>query len=235
MNSWKKMLGVAIVAGAPMAASALEVSGNVAMATDYAFRGLSQTNERGAIQGGFDIGFESGAYIGTWSSNVAFTSPDDGDISSQELDLYVGYGFSVSENVSVDVSAIQFFYPGTEAEFNYNEYVVSVAISDFSVGLVYSPDYFGDGGGTGTVVNFDYSLGLSEVMSMDFHVGVTSTEDDGYLDEDDGYMDYLVGLNYDVAGVTVSLAYVGNDIDDETVLGEAMTDDRLILSVSKSL
>ncbi len=230
MNSWKKMLGVAIVAGAPMAASALEVSGNVTMATDYAFRGVSQTSEKGAIQGGFDIGFESGAYIGTWASNVNF-----GGEATQELDVYVGYGFAVSENVSVDLSAIQFIYPGAEAAFNYNEYVVSVAISDFSVGLVYSPDYFGDGGGTGTVVNFDYSLGLSEVMSMDFHVGVTSTEDDGYLDEDDGYMDYLVGLNYDVAAVTLSLAYVGTDIDDQTVLGEAITDDRLVFSISKSL
>lgn len=226
MNSWKKMLGVAIVAGAPMTASALEVSGNVTMATDYTFRGVSQTSEKGAIQGGFDIGFESGAYIGTWASNVDF-----GDENTQELDLYVGYAFDVTEGVSLDLTAIQFIYPGLEAIANYNEYMATVGIGDFSLGLVYSPDYFGDGNGEATVVSLDYSLGLSEVMSLDFHIGQTTTEEDGLVDDDDGYMDYLVGLNYDVAAVTLTLAYVGTDVDADN----DYADDRLVFSISKSL
>lgn len=229
MNSLKKMLGVAIVAGAPMAASAVEISGNVTMATDYAFRGVSQTEGKGAIQGGFDADFGNGFYLGTWSSNVSYGN------NTQELDVYGGYAFNLSETVSLDLGVVQFIYPGVSA-FNYVEYVATLSVSDFSFGLVYSDDYFGEGGDPATIVSLDYSLGLTDKLSMDFHIGSTMLDQEGYYDEDDEYMDYLVGINYDVADVTLTLAFVGTDIDDETVLGESYdSDDRLIFSISKSL
>src|SRR5690554_625819 len=48
----------------------IETSMNVTLATDYIWRGQSQTDGAGAIQGGLDIAHESGLYIGTWASNV---------------------------------------------------------------------------------------------------------------------------------------------------------------------
>ena len=51
---------------------AIEVSGNVALVSDYRFRGISQTGEDAAIQGGFDASFDTGLYIGTWASSVDF-------------------------------------------------------------------------------------------------------------------------------------------------------------------
>ncbi|WP_374962206.1 TorF family putative porin [Spongiibacter tropicus] len=231
MNAWKKMLGVAVVTTAPMAASAGEISGNVAWTTDYSFRGVSQTNEKMAVQGGFDYGFESGAYVGVWASNVNFSDGKSSvEQNSTETDYYVGYAFNASESVSIDLSFWQFTYPGAESAANYQEYVASVSVSDFTFGLVYSPDYFGDGNGDATVISVDYSLALQENMSMDFHVGQTTTEEDGLVDGDDSYVDYLVGLNYDVAGVTLSLAWVGTDIG-----GGDNTEDRAIFTISKSL
>lgn len=226
MKSMKKMLGLAILAGAPMAASAVEVSGNVTLASDYTFRGVSQTNERGAIQGGFDVDFGNGFSLGTWSSNVDF-----GNENTQELDLYGGYSFAVSESVSIDLGYIHYMYPGNEAESNYDEFVVGVSVSDFSASVIYSPEYFGDGLGEAYIVNLDYSLSVNDAVSVDFHVGSTTTEDDGQVDTDDGYIDYLVGVNYDVAGVTLSLAYVGTDAD----MNSDLYDDRMVLSISKSL
>lgn len=237
MNAWKKMLGVAVVTTAPMAASAGEISGNVAWTTDYSFRGVSQTNEKMAVQGGFDYGFESGAYVGVWASNVNFSDGKSSvEQNSTETDYYVGYAFDASESVSVDLSVWQFTYPGAESASNYQEYVASVSVADFTFGLVYSPDYFGEGiiaGGNGsaTVISVDYSLALQENMSMDFHVGQTTTEEDGIVDDDDSYVDYLIGLNYDVAGVTLSLAYVGTDIGS----GSDNDEDRAIFTISKSL
>ena len=146
MNAWKKMLGVAVVTTAPMAASAGEISGNVAWTTDYSFRGVSQTNEKMAVQGGFDYGFESGAYVGVWASNVNFSDGKSSvEQNSTETDYYVGYAFNASESVSVDLSVWQFTYPGAESASNYQEYVASVSVADFTFGLVYSPDYFGEG------------------------------------------------------------------------------------------
>ena len=42
-----------------------DISANVALVSDYRFRGISQSNENPAIQGGFDYAFENGFYVGT--------------------------------------------------------------------------------------------------------------------------------------------------------------------------
>ena len=73
--------GVALVALLATAGTAMaegEWSGNVAMTSDYTWRGVSQSNEDPAIQGGFD--YANGLfYAGTWASNVDFG--DDSVIS----------------------------------------------------------------------------------------------------------------------------------------------------------
>ncbi len=66
----------------------MTISGNVALATDYAFRGVSQTDESPALQGGFDATFgDSGFYAGTWASNINFGTGG----ANLELDVYGGY------------------------------------------------------------------------------------------------------------------------------------------------
>ncbi|MAK45206.1 MULTISPECIES: TorF family putative porin [Spongiibacter] len=229
MNTWKKMLGVAVVTAAPFAASAAEISGNVTMATDYVFRGYSQTSEKGAIQGGFDVDFGNGFYVGTWASNVDF-----GSEVTTEMDFYGGYAFDVAEGVGLDLGVVHFMYPGDEAALNYQEYIASVSVSDFSFGLVYSPDYFGDGNGDATVINLDYSMSVAENVSLDFHVGQTTTDEDGLVDDDDSYIDYMIGANYDVADVTLTLAYYGTDVDNDAA-ADGAADDRFVFSISKSL
>ena len=51
------------------AARRCTLSANVAIASDYVFRGFSQTAEGLAIQGGFDATCGS-FYIGVWASNL---------------------------------------------------------------------------------------------------------------------------------------------------------------------
>lgn len=47
-------------------------TGNVGLFSQYVFRGISQTNEDPALQGGFDYSHASGFYIGTWASNISW-------------------------------------------------------------------------------------------------------------------------------------------------------------------
>ncbi len=177
MHTLKKVLATAVVACTPFAATqAAEISGNVTLASDYVFRGFSQTDEKGAIQGGFDVDFGNGFYAGTWASNVDF-GPSGGDGGAQaEMDFYGGYAFDINETVSLDLGAVYFYYPGDASALNYEEYVATLGVSDFSFGLVYSPEYFGEGGPDAYVLNADYSLALSEATSMDFHVGYSDAE-----------------------------------------------------------
>src|SRR6266567_3961649 len=37
---------------------------NIGLFSQYVFRGVSQTNEKPAVQGGFDLGHKSGFYVG---------------------------------------------------------------------------------------------------------------------------------------------------------------------------
>src|SRR2546428_12277993 len=61
----------ATVAAAPAEpASPHTLSSNIGFFSDYVFRGISYTRERGAVQGGFDYSHSSGIYLGVWASNV---------------------------------------------------------------------------------------------------------------------------------------------------------------------
>ena len=64
-------------------ASAVEISGNVGLSSDYIWRGMTQTNGDAAINGGFDLATDNGFYFGTWSSNAGGA----GSNYSMELDL----------------------------------------------------------------------------------------------------------------------------------------------------
>jgi hypothetical protein len=93
----KTVLAAAIAAAvaAPGLASAQAtsphtVAGNMGLFSDYRFRGISQTFEQPAIQGGIDYSHASGFYLGTWASNVNGLSFPDGSI---EMDFYGGYKF----------------------------------------------------------------------------------------------------------------------------------------------
>src|SRR5262247_2375799 len=71
------------------------LTGNIGLFSQYVFRGLTQTNEKPAVQGGFDLGHKSGFYAGTWASNINWVSdavpPPYSVSSSMEWDFYGGY------------------------------------------------------------------------------------------------------------------------------------------------
>ncbi|HIL91457.1 MAG TPA: hypothetical protein EYG50_01690, partial [Cycloclasticus sp.] len=106
-----KLLQTTAIAGllvASGAASALELSGNVALTTDYVWRGVSQTDGAPAIQGGFDADLGNGLYAGVWASNVDF-----GSDASSEVDVYAGWAGQVA-GFDLDVGVLHYAYPTGE-------------------------------------------------------------------------------------------------------------------------
>ena len=92
-------------------------TGNVALANDYVFRGLSQTLNNATIQGGLDWDSGMGIYIGTWGSNVDFGAGTDGGM---EWDVYGGYRGTIGEAFSYDVGAVGYIYPGSAGAARYS-------------------------------------------------------------------------------------------------------------------
>jgi len=113
----KKSLIALAIAGAIAAPAIAEesphtFSANVGLATDYVFRGISQTDHKPAIQGGFDYSHASGLYAGTWASNVHWVDGVSKDDNSMEWDFYAGYRGSFAEDFTYDVGGLYYYYPG---------------------------------------------------------------------------------------------------------------------------
>lgn len=232
-------IAVSILAGATAStAQAGEISANVALTSDYRFRGISQSNEDIAIQGGFDYAFDNGIYVGTWGSSVDFDSDSDSGFNgSLELDYYVGWGMDVGENSAIDVGYMYYDYPGDSSagEGDYQEVYGSFSWHDLTVGINYSDDYFGE---TDTFIYYytDYSFGFGDGWSLDLHAGYNDLdEDEGFLATDESsYTDYSVALSKSFLAVDWSLAYVGTTLDEEDVFDTDWGEDTVVFTVSKS-
>lgn len=215
----------ALFLGATYSATAVEGSANVTMATDYLFRGVSQTNGMNAIQGGFDIATDSGFYAGTWASNV-----DYGTDSNTEMDVYIGFAGQISEEVGYDVRYINFDYAG-DSEFDYQEIALSIGAFGATFGVNYSSEYLGDGGPRFIYPYIDYSLALPQNISLDFHIGLIDLDEEGLFEPgEDSYMDYSIGIFRELGGIGFSLSYVDTSIDNME-----LAEGRVLFTVSKSL
>ena len=124
--SRKTILAGTLLVALPIANAAegpFEYSANVALTSDYVWRGYTQTDEGFATQGGFDINHETGIYVGTWGSNVKFledNTVEPSDRADVELDLYLGYGGELDHGVSYDVQVTRYMYPGSGSDLNYS-------------------------------------------------------------------------------------------------------------------
>lgn len=232
-----KKLSTVLAALAAMALSvpaafAAEVSGNVTLASDYSFRGWSQTSRDPAIQGGFDAGFESGIYVGTWASNVNFGANDEGDVASMELDLYLGWSGEIADGIELDVQAIHFQYPG-DTSLNYQEVFLGLGIGDFSVGVNYSPAYLAVSGETFFYPHAGYSMSLPGDIGLDFGVGINIAKSDDFFGDDNEYVDYSATASMPLGGINLGIGIVGTTVDDSAC--DRDCEARVVVSLSKDL
>ena len=222
---------IAAAAAAPAFAQEVTVSGNVALATDYAFRGVSQSDGP-AVQGGFDVAFgDSGLYAGTWASNINF-----GGGSDLELDVYGGYKFALG-GVAMDVGVLGYLYPNAQddgAELDYWEVYAkpSIALTEqftLGAGIYYSPEFTGESG-DGLYYEVNGAFAVSPELALSGAVGKQSVDTDGFFAGEDEYTTWNVGGTYSAFGLGFDLRYHGTDVDDVSIY-----DDRVIFSVKKAL
>jgi len=240
----KKTMSTLAIAGlmtaSPMAISTAaaewSASGNVALTSNYVFRGVSQTDNAATVQGGFDLEHSSGFYAGVWASGV-----DSGFYSGAEaeFDLYAGFGGEFSNGLGYDIGYLAYRYPDTTFNDNNTEEVYGSLSYDFgpaavSVGLAYSSDWFGTDEATYTTVGVD--IPLPNDFGLSLHYG---SEDFDNLDD---YDDWKIGLSKSWKGFDFALDYTDTDVDDDVgqnpvtgVGGGHLADGTVIFTISKSL
>jgi len=173
-------------------------SANVAVTTNYLFRGVSLSDDEGAVSGGFDWGY-NGFYLGTWASSI-----DPAEEETFEIDYYGGYGGEVGA-MSYSIDYIYYDYPGASnsgGDLAYYEYGGSLGYAfggglepAIGISVMHSPEFYAE---TGDATAVEASLDLS--LPGGVGLGVYFGNQD--LDEDINGID-----DYDYYGVTLSKSF----------------------------
>jgi len=149
---------------------------NVGVVTDYRFRGITQTNYGGALQGGIDFSHKSGIYLGAWASNVSWVKQFNGaNNGSMELDLYGGYKGEIMKDLGFDVGLITYQYPGNDSGALGTPgfgAVTNANTTEFYGALTYSVATLKYSQSTGTFLGFLNSNGSNYIdLSANFDLG----------------------------------------------------------------
>lgn len=186
----------------------LDVSMTATLATDYIWRGQSQTAGKGAAQASLDIAHESGFYVGAWGSNVDFGDDDDSTI---ELDYYIGYAADITEDISYDISWNSYTFPG-ESGNDAKEWVLGLGLYGFDLAAKYTYDT-----DSALYYSLGYGFDLPQGFGLGLHVGYADTKD--ALSDDDSketYRDWAVTVSKEVLGVDMALMYSDTNIKNST-------------------
>src|SRR5688572_5827082 len=252
LTSVRSLLAATILAGSVLtaapafaqdaveeAAPEFNISGNVALTSDYRFRGVSLSAGDIALQGGIDVVHESGFYVGTWASSIQGGTP----YGEVELDVYGGWTGAVAEGVTVDVGLLYYAYPTTDDPLNldpdtdYFEPYASISTTigpvGATAGVAYAWEQDSLGGNDNLYLYTDFSLAIPGTpVTASAHAGYT----DGVLappllagTADDTGLDWSLGLTaavYD--GLSVGVTYTG--VEGPSIDG--FTDDTILATIS---
>lgn len=215
------------------------LTGNLGLVSDYRFRGISQSWKRPAVQAGLDYAHRSGFYLGAWGSSVSGNSYNNG--SGLELDLYGGFKTTLAQDLTLDVGALAYLYPGarlnsapgqpTAHKYDNLDLYAALSYGAFSAKLsVAATDYFGldartagyayfnalpvNGAGKGSSKGSAY---LDLNYTLDLGQGVAAGLHLGHLAVrrygELSYTDWKVSVAKEFAGLNLSAALVGSNAD----------------------
>jgi len=235
----KKLYSLLIAAAfmLPVLASAQEsphsFTGNVTLASDYLFRGQSQTDNNPAIQGGFDYGHESGLYLGTWASNINFA----GGI---ELDYYGGFTGELANGLVWDLFGVFYNYPSSGEGVGVDYWEIGPSLSytfggDFEptlgAGFLYSDD-FSFNSGESWWIYADLGLSLPNDFGLGFHIG-NQTIDDPAAWGTPSWLEYNVSLSKAIGPYTFAVKASDTDLSEAECFGGGnICDTTVVFSVS---
>lgn len=232
-------IDMATASGQEDTSPAITVSGSASLTSDYRFRGVSQSDEGMAVQGGFTVAHSSGLYVSAWGSNLAGWGTFGGP--NLELDLIAGYRFPVGEG-TLDAGLTWYMYPSGADTTDFAELYArlsgTVGPVSLTAAVAYAPQQEALGNvfftGARAAAGLANDAGDKEdnlYLSGDAVYAISDTPVSlkghiGYSDGNPGlgpngtsiaptgtYFDWLIGADITpVEHLTLSVAYVDTDI-----------------------
>ncbi len=204
------LLAASAVTTLAHAEDASPLSFNLSLASDYRYRGISQTRLQPALQGGADYAFASGFYVGAWASTIKWVK-DAGGSSDVELDVYGGYRGAINDSLSYDLGWLHYEYPSNGLNPSANTDEVYAALTFGLATLKYShslSNLFGFANSKNSAyLEVAATFDLGDGLTLTPHIGHQIVHNNGVY----SYTDYALMLNKDYAGLTFGLGVVGAD------------------------
>lgn len=185
-------LAALVVPALPVQAAGLEY--NIGVVSDYVWRGVSQTDNHAAVQGGVDAKHESGLYAGAWASTVDF---DDVDV---ELDLYAGFALKTRGGWGWDIGVIGYRYD--ESRYNFEEAYVGLTYAYLS-GKIWH-DWDNDDTYTEGNAEFDMGSGFYTILHGGFY----------HRQRQEDYSDYAIALGRKFSDFDARVTLSNTDLDE---------------------
>lgn len=193
-------------------ASAITLTGSVAVTSEYRLRGISQTDGDPAVQGGMTATHSSGVYVGAWASNLAGYGTFGG--SNMELDLIAGISKPLG-GATVDAGVVYYLYPGTSGhDFIelYGSASGKLGPVNAKLGAYWTPDQ-NNVGGHNIWVYTDLGFPIEGTpLTLKGHVGYSSGN--SIYTHGIDVVDYSIGADIAVKNFTLNVSYVGTDVDE---------------------
>lgn len=219
-----RSIALSTLAVSTLVASSLasaELSGNIGLTSNYIWRGVTQSDDGPAAQGGIDYSHASGFYAGTWLSNVDFGGADD--LNEYEHDLYLGYAGEAGA-FGYDVGMVHYMYPLAD-DADFTELALSGSYGSFGAGVAYTFNSDVEDGPGAAFAESDlyYFVSAGFELPQDFGLGLLvgsyAFENDGVGGTELDYTHYQVALSK--GDFTFALdqndldgAVSGKDLDD---------------------
>jgi len=225
------VLTIAHILPAAVVRGSLE--GSATLASDYVFRGISQTLEDPALQLGFGFEHHSGLFAGVWGSNVDFPSNALSDNPRNiEVDLYLGFSKQFARDLAGSVVVTRYEYPGSDGLFDYSYTELGLGIlfrDQLGASVSYSDDVMGRD--TSGLV-FEISGRQPLPRRVDLNLGLGYSEfGESYLES---YAYWSLGVSTTRSAITIDLSYIGTDQAAERTFGD-LAGNRVVLTVTGNL
>jgi uncharacterized protein (TIGR02001 family) len=193
---------------------------NVGLTSDYRYRGISQSRLGPAISGGIDYTHNpTGFYVGTWASSIKWISDAGGD-GDAEIDLYGGKRGEIVKDVTYDLGLLRYIYPGNDLGVNadtteaYGQFGYGPAYIKYSHSLT---NTFGfEDSKNSNYIDIGANIDVGGGYTVNLHAGHQKIK--GPTDGA-SYSDWKVGVTREFYGVTVSLAAIGTNAEDDVYYG----------------
>jgi uncharacterized protein (TIGR02001 family) len=196
-------------APAPAPASSYSVTVDFPYASKYVFRGIQYAED--SFQPSVKVTVGS-FYAGLWTNQPITSNIDN------EIDVYAGYGFKLSETWSLDLGATFYYYPEADLstgafEHTFEPYVgVTGTFGSFTTGVYAYYDFDWE------ALTLQGTVGYSVPISDKASFSLLGTLGNVSPDVGDSYTYYSLGATVpykltDSATLTAGLQYASHDLD----------------------